>query len=427
MKDIVLEVIKDWEYFELPEVLERRVNPLEFMSWKVKKVVSIAGFRRTGKTFLLFKISKSIGKENALYINFEDERLRNVSFKDFLDAVREHYGKRRVVLLLDEIQEVERWGKWLRTLNDMQNFFVFATGSSSKLGLDSLPYELRGRTITLFLFPLDFTEFLKFKKEKESIPKGILLRYLREYLEFGGMPEVVLVEKKKLILHEYFETFVSRDLVERHGIRNPECIRVILKYLLDSQYVTYSKLYNFLRSAGYMVGKETVIRYLNYIESSLFAHFLRIYGSAKKQEQVARKVYVVDNGFISKYSFNAGTGRLMENIIAIELLRRRYYNFLDYEVYYFKDYQQHEVDFLIKEGLRIKQLIQVTYANSFDEIDKREWRSLIRAYELFKRYKPELLIITWDYEDEREISWFNKRAKVKFIPLWEWLLHKNLS
>ncbi len=77
---------------------------------------------------------------------------------------------------------------------------------------------------------------------------------------------------------------------------------------------------------------------------------------------------------------------------------------------------------MVREGLRIKQLIQVTYANNFDEIEHREIRALLHANEVFKKHKPEFICITWDYEDEREIKWFGRRGKIKFIPLWKWLL-----
>ena len=112
----------------------------------------------------------------------------------------------------------------------------------------------------------------------------------------------------------------------------------------------------------------------------------------------------------------------MENLVAIELLRRKSYFNPKMEIYYFKTHEGYEIDFLIKEKLRITKLIQVTYANSFDEIDEREIRTLLKARELFGEHKPELLVITWDYEDEREISWFGKKGKIKFIPLWKWVL-----
>ncbi|MCD6482806.1 MAG: ATP-binding protein, partial [Candidatus Aenigmarchaeota archaeon] len=115
--------------------------------------------------------------------------------------------------------------------------------------------------------------------------------------------------------------------------------------------------------------------------------------------------------------FEKDIGKKMENVVFLELLRKTNEKPL-LNIYYWKDYQQREVDFVVKEGLRIKQLIQVTYASSLDEIEKREINALIKASEIFKKDKPELKVVTWDYEDEKEI----KGKKIKFIPLWKWLL-----
>ncbi|MEM5820530.1 MAG: DUF4143 domain-containing protein [Candidatus Aenigmatarchaeota archaeon] len=128
-----------------------------------------------------------------------------------------------------------------------------------------------------------------------------------------------------------------------------------------------------------------------------------------------KKVYIVDTGISVLVRFSQDIGKLMENCVFLELLRKtNIYPLI--EIFYFKDYQQNEVDFVIKEGLEIKQLIQVTYASNKDEIEKREIRALIKASELLKC--EDLLIITWDYEDE--LNFENK--KIKCIPLWKWLV-----
>jgi hypothetical protein len=133
-----------------------------------------------------------------------------------------------------------------------------------------------------------------------------------------------------------------------------------------------------------------------------------------------KKVYCIDNGFVETMSFKASEdfGRLMENLVAIELMRRKSYWFKNQEIYYWKDYQQNEVDFVVKEGEMIKQLIQVTYASNKDEIEIREIKGLLKASELLDCNN--LLIITWDYEDETIVE--NK--KIVFKPLWKWLLSR---
>jgi predicted AAA+ superfamily ATPase len=105
----------------------------------------------------------------------------------------------------------------------------------------------------------------------------------------------------------------------------------------------------------------------------------------------------------------------MENAVFLELLRKTNKRPL-IEIFYFNDYQQNEVDFVLKEGLKVKQLVQVTYASAKDEIEKREIKALVKASDLLKC--KDLLCITWDYEDELQAE--NK--KIVFKPLWKWLL-----
>ena len=127
----------------------------------------------------------------------------------------------------------------------------------------------------------------------------------------------------------------------------------------------------------------------------------------------SQRFFIICFGSIGREGFCRGAenyGKLIENLVVIALLHT------NAEIFYFKDYQQHEVDFVIKEGLEVKQLIQVTYASDRDEIEQREIRSLLKASETLKC--KNLLVITWDYEDEQEI----KGKRIMFVPLWKWLL-----
>jgi predicted AAA+ superfamily ATPase len=131
----------------------------------------------------------------------------------------------------------------------------------------------------------------------------------------------------------------------------------------------------------------------------------------------------MDNGLVNAISFrtNERFGKLMENLVAVELLRRKKYWYNSLEIYYWKDYQQNEVDILLKEGAQIRQLIQVTYASSKNDIDEREIKGLVKASDAFMC--KDLLIITWDYENMLNIG--NKM--IKCVPLWKWLLNKNIQ
>ncbi|MEM5832520.1 MAG: ATP-binding protein [Candidatus Aenigmatarchaeota archaeon] len=422
MKTILKELLKEWEEKELPKIIERDRDPSKLIDWKIFKAIPIVGFRRVGKTFLLLNVAKKMGKENTIYIDFEDERLpkKTEVLTCLSDVIKEIYGRKKLIFLLDEIQNIPHWSKWVRRMLDSFNYQIILSGSTSKLSSKEIPTELRGRCICFELYPLSFPEFLRFKGEDiEKLTDALKLNLLKEYVNFGGLPEIVLSEeaKKYLLIEEYFKTFLVRDIFERYGIRNKELMRNLIRLLLNSTYVTITKIFDTLKSIGHKIGKETVANYLYYLENSLFVEFLEILTpKVKNSLKAPRKVMFIDNFFIKRFSkFSENIGRLMENCVFLQLKRKISENPLA-EIYYWKDYQQNEVDFVLREGLKIEQLIQVTYASSKDEIEKREIKALIKASELLKC--KNLLIITWDYEDELKIE--NKI--IKCIPLWKWLL-----
>ncbi|MBU5678372.1 MAG: ATP-binding protein [Candidatus Aenigmarchaeota archaeon] len=422
MKQTLKSLVKEWRERELPPIIERCVDPTAFIDWNVIKTIPIIGFRRTGKTFLLFWIAKKMKKEETLYINFEDERIpQDIKTLTYLSEVlKEEYGRKRLILLLDEIQNIPNWSKWVRRILDTRNYQIFISGSSSKLSSKEIPTELRGRCLTIELYPLSFKEFLKFRNEElEKLSEPLILNLLNEYINFGGLPEIVLSEKGKkyLLIEEYFKTFLIRDILERYRIRNRELVRELVRILLNSTYITISSLYNTFQSLGYKIGKSTLANYIYYLETSLFAYFVEIFSpKIKYRLKAPRKVMLVDTFFIKKYSrFSENIGRSMENSVFLELKRRQATNAL-LEIFYWKDYQQNEVDFVLKEGLRVKQLIQVTYASAKDEIEKRELKALLKASKELKC--KDLLVITWDYEDDLKIN----GKKIKCSPLWKWLL-----
>ena len=161
----------------------------------------------------------------------------------------------------------------------------------------------------------------------------------------------------------------------------------------------------------------TVQNYIKYLEEAyLIISLERFSKKTKEFLKAPKKVFSIDVGLANAISVKAEkeVGRSMENVVFLQLKNKGYKE--NRNLFYFKDYQQHEVDFVVKEGLDIKQLIQVTYASGLDEIEKRELRSLVKASDLLKC--KNLLVITWDYEDEIEFKW----KKIKFVPLWKWLL-----
>ncbi|WP_297065482.1 ATP-binding protein [Thermococcus sp.] len=421
MRKDLATVLVEWQETWTPELIEREFD-LSLVPWELNKVVTFAGCRRTGKTYLMFQLinelAKTAEKESIFYINFEDERLEKgiETLTELIPTIEELYGKKnRLYLFLDEIQNVENWDSWVRRVNDSRrDVRLFLSGSSSKLSSREIPTSLRGRAITFEVFPLSFREFLKFKEFK--IPERLelsgekpeLLNLLREYVLYGGFPEVVLtgdVRIKRMLVRDYFNTIIALDVVERYGIRNPEELRAFIRLLLNSEYSSLSKLERTMRSLGYSISKATLSNYLRYLQECYFAFPVEVYSpKVKLRIQHPKKVYFVDSSFLTFLSikFSENFGRLMENTVFIELLRR------GKEVNYALG-DNWEVDFALPEE---ETLIQVSYDLSNPETVNRELKALKKAKKLFRWKKAAL--ITWDTEKIVD--------GIEIVPLWRFLL-----
>lgn len=433
MNDTIKTILRQWDECPLPEMIGRDRSLEGYLGLKPRKIVAVTGFRRVGKTYLLYQLMKRIIKNGKMsgcaYINFDDERVpRDTAFlTQLLPAIRENCSEPLRYLFLDELQDMPNWSRWLRRIHDTEDVEIFVTGSSSRVSSREIPTELRGRCLEVRVFPLSFSEFLRFKGVDINADSAgysdneiaRVRRALNEYIKYGGMPEVVLSpEDKKLeILQQYYSTVVRRDISERYHIRNEEVLKAMLRLLVNSTYYTISKMHNTLKSAGFTVGKTTLMHYLASIESSYFMHSTNICSyKAKDILYYPRKVYLVDNGFISSLStkFTKDTGRLYENAVAMELARRN--SLTDSEIYYWKDRTGKEVDFVVRDGSGISQLIQVTSDIEYPDVRTRELNGLTGAARALRC--KNLVVIN----PERDCTERVKDMNVRFIPLWKWLL-----
>ncbi|MEM5875175.1 MAG: ATP-binding protein [Candidatus Aenigmatarchaeota archaeon] len=389
---------------------------IPYLNTKLIKV--IIGLRRSGKSFLGIHLIK---KFNFGYVNFDDERLVEVKdYDEILKNLHEIYGKVNF-LFFDEIQNLEKWELFVNRLQ-RSGYNIIITGSNAKLLSKELATHLTGRYIEIENFPFSFREFLKakdFKIRKEELEikelRGKLLNLLNEYLKIGGLPEVVIEKyRPENYVRMLFDSIIFKDIVKRYNLRFSSKIYELARYLISN--ISTLQSFNKINEILNFRSVHTVQNYFEYLkEAYLIFHLDAFSFSIKNQIKSKKKVYSMDLSFpnFTSFKFSENIGRLIENLVAIELLRKGYK-----EVYYWKDYQQNEVDFVIKQGLNIKQLIQVTYVSSKDEIDKREIKALIKASELLKC--KNLQIITWDYEDELKVN----EKTIKCIPLWKWLLER---
>ncbi len=427
-KNVWGEIVKDFQERNIPEIIEREA---EYPTGTpLKRAVVFVGPRRCGKTYSMFQLMKKllkvgVQKKNMLYVNFEDSRLSGAKLDDLnglLEAFFEIYPEnktRKSYFFLDEIQTIERWEMFARRLIDSENVQLFITGSSSKLMSKEIATSMRGRSLTYRVFPFSFREFLsangiKYGKYLSGAEKAKLLNRLREYMEYGGYPEtIVYKEERERILSEIMDVTIYRDIVERYKVKNPKILRVFFAALFNSKEFSVHKFFNFLKSQGMKISKNSLYNYLEYFRDSLIVYPLRKFSySYKEAESSIPKIYFVDNGLLRLQGIREN-GRLMENLVFTEL-ERKWGN----RIFYYKSLDGKEVDFLIKEGAKIRQLIQACYDISDFNTKERELGALLKASEELKC--KNLLVITWDYEGSEKKG----GKKIVYVPLWKWLLEK---
>lgn len=426
----VREYLLDFQRSTLPELVERELRIAE-----TKKIKSLIGPRRAGKTYFMYQemkrlLANRIKKESILYLNFEDPRLSGITFREIRELIKLHWQlypaslNEKLHIFIDEPEVVDNWEQAVRALHD-EGFDIYLSGSSSKLLSREIATSLRGRTLAYTILPFSFREFLKMHKlsfEVERLStreKAALLNLLEEYLQFGGFPEIALEknpENKIRILNEYFNLVVYRDIIERYMIKNTALVKWLIKTLSTSFSKEFSihKVYLTLKSQGVHVSKNTLYNYSSMLEDSLFVFFVpKFRRSIRKRELAVSKAYLSDLGFAKLVEVSEEKGRKMENVVFLELERRK--EPLT-SIFYWKNPQQEEVDFVIQKNSKIVQLIQVCKDIRDRDVRKRELRALLKASKELECNN--LLVITEDYEAEEKI----KGRKIIFTPFWKWLL-----
>ena len=427
MRDSWFESLVDWNFWGnlKVELKEREVVP------KLPRkdiILSIIGVRRVGKTYLSYLIMKNFKPQETLLINFEDPRLANVKAEDIIKLV-EMYRSRVCLdgprlIVMDEIQNINNWEKVARFYAEAKGINVIVTGSSSKLLSGELASVLTGRHNDFELYPLSLREILMWKGlhlDNISIykNKAQIMREFERYIKYGGFPEINLIDddmSKKNMLRHYFEDILTKDIILRFKIREINKLKDLAKIYLSN--IATLQSYNRIKSS-INLSLDSVERFSKYLENVRLFFFVPKFSYSLRQQILnPRKVYIIDLGFYTAigFRFSENIGRIMENAVAIELFRRKAYWHPDWEIYYWRDYSQREVDFVIKSGTKVINLIQVTYSSSRDEIENREIRNLMKAAEDTKANK--LTVITWDYDSYEKIN-----GKIlQFIPLWKFLL-----
>lgn len=434
-KDQIIEILIPWNFWRKDiNTGIRRQNYLQ----RIKKyllsdeIVAVSGVRRAGKSTILLQtlsrlIAENIKRENTLYVNFEDPCFYHYLKIELLDHIWQAYNEYikpsgKVYLVLDEVPKVPGWEHWVRTKYDCkENVKIFVTGSNSDLLSSEFSATLTGRHFELAVWPLAFKEFIffkgvSFKDDKLWFieNKNILANLLTEYLETGGFPKIVLTADESLrreLLLQYFDDIISKDIVQRYKIKDVNKIKSLALFYCTN----FTRGWTFRRIkeiADFTLSLDSACRFSHYLEAAFLIWFLpRFSYSLKNQMQTQRKVYLVDNGVHNAvaFKFSENKGKLLENAVYLHLKAQRK------EIYYFSE--KKEIDFVIKAGPKITQLINVCYNLDSKEIRLREISALVEGMKYFKLKDALLIVGEGQIQEVKEASFY-----IRIIPFWDWAL-----
>lgn len=387
------------------------------------EIVALIGPRRAGKTTLFHQLMDRLGQpaEACLHVNFEEPGLAPYIRFGLLDRLYQTYRERvypegRAFLFLDEIQVVPEWERWVRACNEREDVKIFVTGSSSALMSRELGTLLTGRHVTFKVLPLDFGEFLDFRKiERPSRPDlvtsvPLIAKALEDYLKWGGFPEVVLADhdrRRRLLLEQYFTDVLFKDVALRYQVRDLQQLKALAVHLMTqtASLVSLRRLSQMLE-----VSLDLIRSYCGYLQEAFLVDFLPCY-SLKVSERIRRpqKVYAIDTGLRNAVCLSASPdrGRLMETAVYRALSQE------EGELFYWKG--KTEVDFLLRRDPRATRLIQVAYQGLEDpKVLEREVRALTEAGDEFPEAARQLVV-----GDIRGLSKVLPES-CETVPFWRW-------
>ncbi len=381
--------------------------------------LALTGVRRAGKSSMTVQLA--LGRlEETFFFNFEDPIFFPGATVEVLDQLlsiyEEETGKAPALVILDEIQNIQGWERWVRKSIDLGRYQVIVTGSSSHLLSSEIATAISGRVIEQTIWPLSFSEYITFLGKAPS-SQGVWLRELENYLRWGGFPKIVLtpdVNDRIILLKQYLSDIVLRDVVARHAIKNQQALNQVVSFYLTGLSCLHS--YNSLRKA-FGISIELASTLTSYLtQAFLVFEMNRYHPNLKVQARDPKKIYVIDAGLrtVSLQSDREDWGRLAENAVYLELRRN------NKQVFYYKEVQ--EVDFVITELGKPVDAIQVCYSDlENQETRDREITALLECLEALEL--PSGKILTLSLEDVLS----KKGKKIHFIPLYKWLSDHKTS
>ena len=373
----------------------------------------VTGIRRAGKSKLMEEIIKHIKTNdtsaNIIHINFNLSKFENIQeYKLLENYIESHYDKNKTnYIFVDEIQMCENFEKAINSLHAKEKFDIYVSGSNAFLQSSDLATLFVGRTYEVHVYPFSFNEYLKY------YPSNNQYISFDDYIINGGMSGSYLYktqdQKYKYINEEVFNSLIVRDIINKYKVRNKQVMDLLIDFLMDNigNLTTLRSVEESLKAKGFKIDHKTVGKYIDYLCKAFAFYKVRRYDvRGKRYLNSEEKYYLADHSF--RYARlgtkNMDYGHVLENIIAIELLRR------DYELYVGKLYEN-KIDFVaIKQGK--KTYIQVSYDISDNKTLNRELEPLLKIKDAYPK-----ILIARTHQPEYQIE------GIKIIDPADWLMH----
>jgi predicted AAA+ superfamily ATPase len=415
MRNIILHQREERDrLLSLPYINRQTIYPVDVLL-QSPMIKLITGPRRVGKSVFALLALKNT---NFAYLNFDDNQLLTNWNEDVVMQTLNDVYPDFQYLLLDEVQNLPNWDLWVTTLY-RRGYNLIITGSNARMLSQEMATVLTGRYIPMAMYPFSLPETLQwYDIDPTNIPtekQAKVLSLQDDYLRLGGYPEIV---KTRALAQSYlstlYDSILLKDVAKRHKIRNTESLYNLAGYLL-ANFCNLITANDITTEFG-LKSVATTQKFLNYLhEPYLFFYLQRFNNKLKVMKKAARKVYVVDNGFVSTTAFNLSEnlGRLLENQVFIELIRKGYDT--ENTLFYYRSRNDKEVDFVTRKGVKVERLIQVCYDLTSEKTRRREIDALIEVAGELKCQT--LQIISYQHKEIIE----EKGLTIQVIPFMEWL------
>jgi predicted AAA+ superfamily ATPase len=376
MKTILQNQRKERDELLSRPYLERRSNQDMDLLLNSHLIKLITGPRRVGKSTQALLMLRN---RNFAYLNFDSQQLLDAWDADLVMRMLDDVYPGYEYLLLDEVQNLDAWDLWVSELYRLGKNLVI-TGSNAKMLSSEMATALTGKYLKVEMLPFSLEEFFDWNKldlsklnlEQHADASALMDDYLRN----GGYPEVVASRQlTRTYLDTLFDSIVWKDVAKRHSVRNVTDLNDLAMYLV-SNFCNPVSANELTEELGFS-SVNTTKKFMDYLhEPYLFYYLPRYNNKLKLMKKAPRKVYVVDNGFVvaKAFSLSDNLGRLLENQVFVELLRQGYDT--DKTMFYYRSRNDKEVDFVLRKGTHIEQLVQVCYDMSSPKTEKREVDSL---------------------------------------------------